>query len=142
MGVIRADSLGSARSVFDAMTEDIVFFQRYITEAAGQDIRAFVVGDEVVGAFRRTVNAEDEFRSNIHRGGKGETVDLPDEYKQIAIKVTQTLGLHIAGVDMLETNSGPVVIEMNSSPSLETLEKTTNVDVAGRIVAYIESTFV
>jgi ribosomal protein S6--L-glutamate ligase len=112
--------------------------QSFISESRGRDIRALVVGDRVVAAMRR-VAIGDEFRSNVHRGGTVEPVDLPPEYERVAVRSAQIMGLRVAGVDMLEGADGPLVMEVNSSPGLEGIEAATKLDVAGAIVDYISN---
>ena len=111
-------------------------FRSLLPRAKGKDIRAFVVGDRVVAAMRRVAQGQ-EFRSNVHRGGIAEPVELSEEFQDTAVKSAQILGLRIAGVDMLESATGPQVMEVNSSPGLEGIETSTNLDVAGAVVDYI-----
>ena len=111
--------------------------QEYIAEAKGCDIRCLVVGDEVVAAIERRAK-EGDFRSNLHRGGVATTATLSDQEREMAIKAAQTLGLDVAGVDILRANRGPLVMEVNASPGLEGIETTTHVDIAGRMIAWIE----
>ena len=106
-------------------------------ESRGRDLRAFVVGDRVVAAMRRTAQG-DEFRSNVHRGGRAERVQLSPEYETTAIRAAQILGLRVAGVDMLESDDGPQVMEVNSSPGLRGIEEATEVDVAAAIIEHLE----
>lgn len=119
-----------------AMGQDIVL-QEYIAESKGRDIRAIVVGKRVIAAMRRQAKAG-EFRSNLHRGGLGVRVELDRAYAQAAVGAVRVMGLEVAGVDMLESNSGPKILEINSSPGLEGIERTSGVDVAGAIVAHAE----
>ena len=114
-----------------------VLIQRFIGESRGRDVRALVIGDRVVAAMRRVAN-DDEFRSNVHRGGRTELVELDEEYEQVAVKAAQIMGLRIAGVDMLEGNDGPLVMEVNSSPGLEGIETATGKDIAGQIITSVE----
>jgi len=139
MGVTRADSLESARSIFDTIKgmERVFTLQKYVAEAKGRDIRVFVLGKRVIGAIKRTARVHD-FRSNIHQGGRAESVHLPSSYADVAIRAADVMGLDIAGVDILETNEGPKVIEVNPSPGFESIESATGVDVATQIVQYIE----
>jgi len=109
---------------------------RRLAESKGKDIRAFVVGDRVVAAMRRVAQGQ-EFRSSVYRVGVAEAVDLPQEYIHTAVRSGQILGLRVAGVDRLESKAGPQVMEVNSSPGLEGIEKCTNLDIAGAIVEYI-----
>ena len=107
-----------------------------MAESKGKDVRAIVVGDQVVASMRRVAQGQ-EFRSNVHRGGKTESIELDESYKQTAIRAAQIMGLGVAGVDMLEGKDGPQVMEVNSSPGLEGIEKCSGVDVAGSIIDYI-----
>ena len=137
VGVMLASSMQEVRSIletFAGLGEDIVL-QEFVAESSGRDVRALVVGDRVVAAMRRQAGG-DEFRSNIHRGGKGETFTLPPEWEEVAVRAARIIGLEVAGVDFLEGRNGPKVTELNSSPGLEGIEKTTGVDVAGAIVSH------
>jgi ribosomal protein S6--L-glutamate ligase len=138
VGVVLAETAKVAQAIVEMLhgTSQNVVIQKFVKESKGKDVRAFVVGDQVVAAMRRTAQG-DEFRSNVHRGGSVEAVDLPEEYKEMAIRSSQILGLRVAGVDMLETLSGPQIMEVNSSPGLEGIEAATKLDVAGSIVDYI-----
>lgn len=119
-----------------AMGQDIVL-QQYIAEAKGRDLRAIVVGGRVVASMRRQAKAG-EFRSNLHRGGQGVRAPLDERCRRAAVAATRVMGLEVAGVDMLETREGPKILEINSSPGLEGIERASNVDVAGAIVAHAE----
>jgi ribosomal protein S6--L-glutamate ligase len=138
VGVLLAESTKSAEAIVELLQSQRqnVLIQKFVAESKGKDIRALVVGDRVVAAMRRVAQGT-EFRSNIHRGGKSEVVELNDEYREAALQATQILGLQIAGVDMLESRDGPQVMEVNSSPGLEGIETATQLDVAGAIVDYI-----
>lgn len=138
VGVILAESQKVAEAIVEAMqgAKQNVLIQKFVAESKGRDIRAIVVGDQVVAAMRR-VSSGQEFRANIHRGGKAEPVELDSTYKRTAVRAAQILGLRVAGVDMLESETGPQVIEVNSSPGLEGIEGATGVDVAGAIVDYV-----
>ena len=114
-----------------------ILVQEFIKEAGGADIRAFVVDGQIVGAMKRQ-GAPGEFRSNLHRGGKAELIELSKEEKLTALKSAKKLGLAIAGVDMLQSSRGPLVMEVNSSPGLEGIEGATKVDIAGKIIEYVE----
>ncbi|MBT8208427.1 MAG: RimK family alpha-L-glutamate ligase [Acidimicrobiia bacterium] len=140
IGVILAPDNKVAEAVIETLqsTRQNVLIQRFITESKGKDIRAFVIGDRVVAAMRRSA-VGDEFRSNVHRGGTTEVVKLDDEYKRVAVQAAQIMGLKVAGVDMLESDHGPLVMEVNSSPGLEGIEGATDLDIAGAIVDYIAS---
>jgi ribosomal protein S6--L-glutamate ligase len=111
--------------------------QEYIKEAKGRDIRCFVVGDEVVAAIERRAK-EGDFRSNLHRGGVASIANITTRERDIAIKAARTMGLDVAGVDILRADRGPLVMEVNASPGLEGVEKTTGVDIAGRMIKWIE----
>lgn len=139
IGVILAETHNSAKSVIEAFldVEVNILVQEFIAEAKGADIRAFIVDGQIVGAMRRQ-GAEGDFRSNLHRGGKASLVQLTPEEKATAIKAVKKLGLAIAGVDMLQSKRGPLIMEVNSSPGLEGIEGATGVDIAGKIIEYIE----
>jgi ribosomal protein S6--L-glutamate ligase len=126
----------SLLETFWAMGQDIVL-QEYVRESKGRDIRALVVGGRVVASMRR-VAKPGEFRSNLHRGGKGDRVVLPKSYRGVAIHAAKAMGLEVAGVDMLEGRGGPKILEINSSPGLEGIEKASGVDVAGAVVQHAE----
>ena len=138
IGVILAPDKAVAGAVIETLqsTKQNVLIQRFVAESKGRDIRALVVGDRVVAAMRRRA-AGDEFRSNIHRGGSAELIELDTEFERTAVQSAQIMGLRVAGVDMLESGDGPLVMEVNSSPGLEGIETATNLDVAGAIVDYI-----
>src|SRR5690606_11200770 len=114
-----------------------IIIQEFIKEAKGSDIRAFVVNNEVVGAMRRQAK-EGEFRSNLHRGGTASVVKLTKQEKAAAITAAKKMGLGVAGVDMLPSNRGPLILEVNSSPGLEGIEGATRVDIAGKIFEFVE----
>lgn len=139
IGVVLAESTMAASSVIEAFhgLDQNILIQQFIKEAKGADIRALVVGRKVVGAMRRKAVAG-EFRSNLHRGGKAKNVRLSVEYRRTALAAARVLGLRVAGVDMIESAEGPMVMEVNSSPGLEGIEKSTGVDVAGAIIEHIE----
>lgn len=138
IGVILAPDIKVAEAIIETLqsTKQNVLIQQFIAESKGRDIRALVVGDRVVGAMRRTAQG-DEFRSNVHRGGSVEAVELPEEYERTAVRAAQIMGLRVAGVDMLEGNDGPLVMEVNSSPGLEGIERATELDIAGAIIDHI-----
>jgi ribosomal protein S6--L-glutamate ligase len=138
IGVILAPDTKVAEAVIETLqsTRQNVLIQRFIAESRGRDVRALVVGDRVVAAMRRSAQG-DEFRSNIHRGGVGEAVELDPAFEETAIRAAQIMGLRIAGVDMLEGADGPLVLEVNSSPGLEGIEGATGLDVAGAIIDHI-----
>jgi ribosomal protein S6--L-glutamate ligase len=137
VGVILADSIKIAEAIIETLqtAKQNVLVQGFVAESKGRDVRAFVIGDQVVGAMRRVAQG-DEFRSNVHRGGRVEKVELDDHYRETAIRAAQIMGLRVAGVDMLEGKDGPQVMEVNSSPGLEGIEKATQTDIAGAIVDY------
>ena len=139
IGVVLAETKQAATSVIEAFRGlDVnILVQEFIKEAEGADIRAFVVGDRVVAAMKRQA-PKGEFRSNLHRGGKAEKIKLTPEERSTAVRAAQILGLKIAGVDILRSNHGPVVMEVNSSPGLEGIEKTSEVDVADAIIQVLE----
>ena len=110
--------------------------QDFIAETRGQDIRAFVIGDQVVASMQRTASNGD-FRANLHQGGKAESIDLIEEEKRIAIQATKAIGLDVAGVDLIRTNQGTMILEVNASPGLEGIEKVSGKDIAGMMVDYL-----
>ena len=138
IGVLLAESVKSAEAIIELLQsqKQNVLIQKFVAESKGKDIRAFVVGDEVVGAMRRVAQGQ-EFRSNVHRGGMTEQVDLDDDYRVSAVRAAQIMGLKVAGVDMLEGKDGPQIMEINSSPGLEGIESCTQLDIAGAVVDYI-----
>ncbi len=138
IGVILAPQVKVAEAIIETLhsTKQNVLIQKFIAESRGRDIRALVVGDRVVAAMRRVADG-DEFRSNVHRGGRVEPVTLDPVYEQTAVRSAQIMGLRVAGVDMLESDEGPLVMEVNSSPGLQGIEAATNLDVAGAIIDYI-----
>lgn len=142
VGVMLADTTKVAQAIIETLqgAKQNVLIQKFVKESRGRDIRAFVVGGHVVAAMRRVAQG-DEFRSNIHRGGRTEKVKLDAEYERTAILAAQIMGLRVAGVDILESKDGPQVMEVNSSPGLAGIEKTTGIDVAGEIVEHIEDQF-
>jgi ribosomal protein S6--L-glutamate ligase len=139
VGVVLAETPSAAKSVLEAFNglQARVIAQQFISEAKGADLRAFVVDGVVVGAMKRQ-GKEGEFRSNLHQGGSATIIELSDEEENAALKAAKTLGLAIAGVDMLQSNSGPMILEVNSSPGLEGIEKATEKDIAKSIIRYIE----
>ena len=140
LGVVLAESEKAAQSVIEAFhnLKARIIVQEFIAESKGADLRAFVVDGEVVGAMKRQ-GKEGEFRSNLHRGGVGTLVKLSRAEKAAALLATKALGLAIAGVDMLQSKRGPLVLEVNSSPGLEGIEKATQQDIAGKIIDYTAS---
>ncbi|TAE20882.1 MAG: 30S ribosomal protein S6--L-glutamate ligase [Cytophagales bacterium] len=139
IGVVLAETAKAAKSTIEAFTglKQNVLVQEYIAESKGTDVRAFVVGNQVVGVMQRQ-GPEGEFRSNLHRGGKAVAIDLTPDIEQTALGAARALGLRVAGVDMLLSNRGPLVMEVNSSPGLEGIEKATGRDIATDIIHYVE----
>jgi len=140
VGVILAETQKVAEAIIETLhsTNQNVLLQDFVAESKGKDIRAFVVGDQVVAAMRRQAQGE-EFRSNVHRGGVAMPIELDPLYEETAIRAAQIMGLRVAGVDMLEGKDGPRVLEVNSSPGLEGIEGATGLDVAGTVIDYIAS---
>lgn len=139
IGVVLADTPRSAKSVFEAFRSANVniLAQEFIKEAGGTDIRALVVGGKVVAAMERT-GAQGEFRSNLHRGGSARKIKITAEERSTAVRSAKIMGLNVCGVDMLRSNHGPVVMEVNSSPGLQGVENATGIDVAGKIIEFVE----
>ncbi len=139
IGVILAETHKSAKSVIESFLalKANILVQEFIKEAGGADIRAFIVDGKIVGAMKRQ-GLPGEFRSNLHRGGSANVIELTKEERETAIKAAKKLGLSIAGVDMLQSSRGPLVMEVNSSPGLEGIEGATGVDIAGKIIEFIE----
>ena len=138
IGVLLAESVKSAEAIVELLQsqKQNVLIQKFVAESKGRDVRAFVVGDQVVAAMRRVAQGQ-EFRSNVHRGGLTEPVDLDERYRETAVRAAQIMGLRVAGVDLLEGRDGPQVVEVNSSPGLEGIEGCTQLDVAGAIIDYM-----
>jgi ribosomal protein S6--L-glutamate ligase len=138
LGVVLAENAKAAESVLEAFhgLQARVIVQEFIKESKGADIRAFVVDGQVVGAMKRQAK-EGEFRSNLHRGGSAEIIELTDEEENMAIKAAKAMGLGVAGVDMLQSARGPLILEVNSSPGLEGIERATGQDIAKKIMKYI-----
>lgn len=138
-GVMLAETDSVARAIIETvqLSGHDVLIQKFVKESSGRDIRAFVVGNKVVAAMRRTAQAG-EFRSNVHKGGVASPIDLDPEYERVALQAAHIIGLRVAGVDMLESDTGPKVLEVNSSPGLEGIESATHVDVADAIISYLE----
>lgn len=139
IGVVLAETRQAAESVIDAFRglNAHILVQEYIAEARGRDIRCLVVGDKVVAAIERCAK-EGDFRSNLHRGGVANVAVISERERQIAITAAQTLGLDVAGVDILRASRGPLVMEVNASPGLEGIEKTTGIDIASHMIQWIE----
>ena len=139
IGVILAETMQSAKSVIEAFAglKQNILVQEYIKEAAGSDIRCFVIGGKVVAAIIRR-GRSDDFRSNLHRGGSAEPVRITPEERSTAVRAARAMGLNVCGVDILRSNHGPVVMEVNSSPGLEGIETATGKDIAGMIIRFLE----
>lgn len=140
IGVILVETAKAARSMIEAFLglKVNILVQEYIKEAGGADIRCFIVGGDVVAAMKRQSKSSEEFRSNLHRGGKASPIEITEEERTMAIRAAHIMGLNVAGVDIVRSNRGPLVIEVNASPGLEGIEKTTKIDVAGKIIEFIE----
>ncbi len=138
-GVVLAETRKAAKSVAQAfyVNDTSFLLQEFIEEAGGSDIRAFVIGSQVIASYKRQ-SLDDDFRSNIHQGGTGTAIKLTEEEKRTAIKAAKAMGLSICGVDMIRSNRGPLVLEVNSTPGLEGIEQVTGRNIAGKIVEYIE----
>ncbi len=138
IGVVLAETQQAAKSVIEAFRglDANILVQEFIKEAGGMDIRCFVIGDKVIASMKRQ-GAPGEFRSNLHRGGFAEKIKLTPEERSTATRAAKAMGLRVAGVDILRSNHGPVVMEVNSSPGLEGIEAATNVDVAGKIIEFV-----
>lgn len=143
VGVVLVDSEKAAKSVLDAFygMDVNILVQEYIEEANGADIRVFIVGDKIVGAMRRQ-SKEGEFRSNLHQGGSATVHKLTKEEKATALAAAKSMGLGVCGVDMISSKRGPLVLEVNSSPGLEGIENSTSINIAGKIMDYIETTVI
>ncbi len=139
IGVVLVETSKAARSVIEAFfgLKVNILVQEYIKESAGADIRCFVVGGKVVAAMKRQANPE-EFRSNLHRGGKAAAENITEEERHMAIRASHIIGLNVAGVDIVRSNRGPLIMEVNASPGLEGIEKATKIDVASTIIRFIE----
>ena len=139
IGVVLAETRQAAESVIEAFLglKANILVQEYIKEAKGADIRCFIIGEKVVAAMRRQAKPG-EFRSNLHRGGSAELIRITPEERSTAVRAAKIMGLNVAGVDILRSNHGPVVMEVNSSPGLEGIETATNKDIAGQMIAFIE----
>jgi len=140
IGVVLAETDKAAESVIEAFRglKENILVQEFIKEAGGSDLRCFVIGDKVVAAMKRQ-GKEGEFRSNLHRGGNATIARLTPEERSTAVRAARIMGLSVAGVDLLRSNHGPVVMEVNSSPGLEGIEKATEKDIAGLIIQFIEN---
>ncbi|MCB1566533.1 MAG: RimK family alpha-L-glutamate ligase, partial [Xanthomonadales bacterium] len=140
IGVVLGETPRSAKSVIEAFrgANVNILVQEFIKEAGGTDIRALVVGEKVIAAMQRS-GPEGEFRSNLHRGGSAKSIKITPEERSAAVRAARVMGLNVAGVDMLRSNHGPVIMEVNSSPGLEGVETATGIDVAGKIIEFIEN---
>lgn len=141
IGVILAETTKAARSVLEAFLglKVNIMVQEFIEEAGSADIRCFVVGGKVVAAMKRQAESPEEFRSNLHRGGIATPVEITGEERNMAIRAARIIGLNVAGIDIVRSNRGPLIMEVNASPGIEGIEKTTGVDVAGEIIEFIET---
>ena len=139
VGVVLGETERSAKSIIEAFrgAKVNILVQEFIKEAGSTDIRALVIGGKVVAAMQRT-GSPDDFRSNLHRGGSAHKIKITPEERSTAVRAAKSMGLNVCGVDMLRSNHGPVVMEVNSSPGLEGVETATNIDVAGQIIAFLE----
>ncbi|EKU98602.1 alpha-L-glutamate ligase, RimK family [Leptolyngbya sp. PCC 7375] len=139
IGVVLAETYQAAKSVIEAFRglDANILVQEYIKEAKGQDLRCFVINNQVVASMKRQ-GAPGEFRSNIHRGGSVRRVKLSNQERDTAVRAAMAMGLKVAGVDLLRSSQGPVVIEVNSSPGLEGIERATDIDIASKIIQYLE----
>lgn len=139
-GVILGESAAATQSVSEALIRlrEEILLQRFISEAEGKDIRVFILGGKVVAAMER-IAQEGEFRSNLHRGATSRKVKVTPAESEIALEATRLMGLKVAGVDILRSSAGPLILEVNASPGLEGIEGTTGVDIAGQVIRYVES---
>jgi len=139
IGVVLAETTQAAESVIDAFMglKANILVQEYVKESGGADIRCFVIGDKVVAAMKRTPEPG-EFRSNLHRGGSASLIKITPEERKTAVDAARIIGLNVAGVDIIRSDRGPLVLEVNSSPGLEGIEKATGKDIAGQIIEFIE----
>jgi ribosomal protein S6--L-glutamate ligase len=140
IGVVLVETAKAARSVIEAFLglKVNIMVQEYIKEASGADVRCFVVGGDVVAAMKRQAKSPEEFRSNLHRGGTASAVEITEEERTMAIRAAHIIGLNVAGVDIVRSNRGPLIMEVNASPGLEGIEKATGIDVASAIIKFIE----
>ncbi|TCJ96202.1 SSU ribosomal protein S6P modification protein [Volucribacter psittacicida] len=139
IGVMLAEKAQSAVSILETLRHSSVptLLQQFIKEAQGRDIRCFVIGQQVIASMQR-IGKAGEFRANFHRGGSAELVQLSPQEKNMAIQATQALGLDVAGVDLIRTHKGTMVLEVNASPGLELIEQTSHIDIASQMIAYLE----
>lgn len=140
VGVVLVETKKAAESVIEAFMglNANIIVQEFIEESKGSDVRCFVLGDKVVASMCRRAEDPNEFRSNLHQGGKGELVKITPAERALAVKAVKTLGMKMAGVDMLRSNRGPLIMEVNSSPGIEGIEKTTGKDIAGMVIDFLE----
>jgi ribosomal protein S6--L-glutamate ligase len=140
LGVIKAEDVPTAESIIESFQKlkQRVLLQEFIAEAKGADVRVFIVNGEIIGVMQRQAK-EGEFRSNLHRGGSSFVIKLTEQEKVTALKAAEIMGLAVCGVDMLRSNKGPLVLEVNASPGLEGIETTTGIDIAGKIIEYTEN---
>jgi ribosomal protein S6--L-glutamate ligase len=140
IGVVLVETAKAARSVIEAFLglKVNIMVQEYIKEASGADVRCFVVGGDVVAAMKRQAKSPEEIRSNLHRGGTASAVEITEEERTMAIRAAHIIGLNVAGVDIVRSNRGPLIMEVNASPGLEGIEKATGIDVASAIIKFIE----
>jgi len=139
IGVVLAENKGQAESILDAFNraKQKSMIQEFISESKGSDIRIFIVDGKIVGSMKRQA-MPGEFRSNLHRGGSSSLIEISEEERTVALKAAEVLGLKVAGVDMLRSQRGPLILEVNASPGLEGIETTTNTDIAGQIINFVE----
>jgi len=139
MGVILAETEASAKSIIEAFSAANVniLVQEFVRESSGSDVRALVIGGRIVAAMRRT-GKKGEFRANLHRGGQAEPVELTPEEQSCALRSVEAIGLNVAGVDLLRSSRGPLVLEVNASPGIEGIERATGIDVAGAMIGFLE----
>jgi ribosomal protein S6--L-glutamate ligase len=139
IGVILSETQQNAESILESFykLKERIILQEFVKESNGTDIRVFVVDGQIVGAMERKAK-EGEFRSNLHRGGSARLIPLSHEEKRVSIEAAKILGLDVCGIDLLRSNQGPLVLEVNPSPGLEGIERTTNVDIAARIIQLVE----
>jgi ribosomal protein S6--L-glutamate ligase len=142
IGVVLAETQKASESVIRAfkMLKTHILVQQFIKESAGQDLRCFVIGDKVVGAVQRTAS-DGDFRSNLHLGGIAEVVKVTPQERKVAILAAKAMGLHIAGVDVIRSDTGPKVLEVNSSPGIQGIETATKIDIADKMIEYAEKLF-
>jgi ribosomal protein S6--L-glutamate ligase len=140
VGVVLAKDKLSAQAIIELLqsAKQNILVQKFVAESSGRDIRAFVVGGKIVAAMRRISTNPSEFRANVHRGAKAEGIKLSPDFEKAALKAAEILGLNVAGVDLLESHEGPLVLEVNSSPGLEAIERASGVDIADEIIQFIE----